>query len=214
MSKKKVAKKAEPEEDFDKYDYTYIKDKYDPKKMSCTLGTFNDIKAAFAFIDDNHNGEIDPAELKDELDKCKKEIKKQFPDFDVDSVIDMIMEQVDANGDGKIQFNEFFEIMEKEPVMDLTKRENCDKLYDEFTNKGEKPLDKKTLEKVSKELMFDDDPEMIEKMIFYADLDEDGEVNPDEFYQILNPDPEKIMEKAKQWRDDHKEAEAPKKKKK
>lgn len=190
------------DKEFDRYDTSYLKDiKYNTKEI--TVGTYNDIKKAFAFLDLDHSGKVDTQELRKALDDVRDEIKEVYPDFDPEEAIGMILDQVDANGDGKIDLKEFMNVMVQEPINDLTKRENTDRLYAEFAPNGK--LDKAALQKVSKDIVVNDDKEMIEKMMFYADTNDDGIVDEDEFYNILNPDPEEIMKRAKLWRDAHSE---------
>ena len=187
MSRK--AKKVEKvEEDVkDRYDSTYLKN---VKHEGMDEITYNDIKSAFAFVDQDKSGTLEISELKKELKACKEEVSKMYPDLNVDEVIDMIVTRCDANGDGHISFAEMIDVFKSEVIYDLTKKENTDKIYEEFAGPGKK-IDKKCLEKVAKEL--GEKPEDVERMMFYADVDEDKVVDEDEFYNFLNMSEEDLL---------------------
>lgn len=173
-------------------DIKNYKSKMNPKE-------YDDIKVAFSYLDKDSSKKISRDELENELSKVKDEIKEQFPEFDVDTIVDMILEKADENGDNQIDLNEFYNIMSQEPINDLKIRKNCDKVYKQFTRDGD--LNAKNLKTIAKELKIDDDDEMIEKMIFYADTDGDKKISEDEFYYILNPKEGQIEEMAIEWRD-------------
>ena len=200
----------EDENDWENIDYLP-----DPKEFKDVLtpAELRDIKLAFSYLDKDNSKTITADELKEELKKVKKEIKEKFPDFNPDDILDMVMKKIDTNGDGKITFNEFIVFWIENPIFDLSSRENCDKLYKEFTRDGKDKLNQKTLDNISKELMFDDDSDTIKKMIFYGDADQNKEIDEDEFYNILNPEEEYIQEKAIEWRDLNAPKEEKKKKK-
>lgn len=203
--------KPKREEENDWEDTEYLGDvKYNKKYISPI--DYDDMKKAFSYLDKDNSKKISIDELKEELDKIKDEVKKEFPEFDYDEICKMIIEQADENGDKEIDFEEFINIMVKEPIMDIKTRENCNKIYKEFTRDG--PLNKKTLTKIAKELEDNQDDEGIERMIFYADGDKDKEISEEEFYYILNPKEGQLEEMAIQWRDKDKETESKTKKKK
>mgnify|MGYP003940734605 FL=1 len=101
----------------------------------------------------------------------KEEIKKMIADIDTD-------------GSGTIDFNEFLEMMtakmsERDPMEEIIK---AFRLFDDDeTGK----ISFKNLKRVAKELgenMTDDE---IQEMIDEADRDGDGEVNEEEFFRIM-----------------------------
>ncbi|MCQ2817914.1 MAG: EF-hand domain-containing protein [archaeon] len=180
----------------DPFDTDYLKDvKFNPKVMS--NGEYMDCKKAFAYLDKDKSRKISTKELKQELNKLEKEIKEEFPEFDSSEIIDIILEQCDENKDGEIDLQEFISIMQAEPINDMTKRENTDKVYKEFIRHGD--LTAKNLSKIAEGL--GDSGTDVERMIFFADTNDDGIVDEDEFYYILNPDKEKLKERAKLWKE-------------
>ena len=175
----------------------YLEDiEYDTKNL--TRGAYNDIKKAFAFLDKDQSQKLSKDELVKAVEDAKKEIKEEFPEFDIDEVVKTIMDQVDENGDGEIDLKEFVNIMAAPPINDITKKENCNKIYKEFTNGGK--LDEERLMEIAKEMGEEPDEEHIKRMMVFADADGDGEINEEEFYNILNPPTEEyLQERAEKW---------------
>lgn len=175
----------------------YLKDvKYDPKVI--TAGTYVDIKRAFASLDTDKSGKLSPKELQDAINAVAEEIKEEYPEFNIDEVVQMIMEQVDENGDGEIDLKEFVNIMAAEPINDITNRKNCDKIYKEFSKGGE--INEERLKEIAEEMGEHPKDEDIKRMMVFADADGDGVVNEEEFYNILNPPEESYLdERAKVW---------------
>ncbi len=203
--------KSDIKENFE--DISYLPDiEYFKKKL--TAGEYRDLKIAFSYLDKDNSKTIKIDELQYELDKCRDLIKEQFPNVDVDTICDRIMERADMNKDEKIDLKEFMTIMTESPIEDLRTRENCNDLYRQFTEDGKYDLNKKQLSKISKELVINDDDDIIEKMIFYADQNTDKKISEAEFYYILNPEEGQIDEMAIKWRDLHKDEEEPSKGKK
>ena len=201
---KPTEKKNDVKENFE--DTDYLPDiEYFKKKL--TAGEYRDLKIAFSYLDRDNSKTIKIDELQYELDKCRDVIKEQFPDVDIDNVCDRIMDRADKNKDEKIDLKEFMTIMTEKPITDLRTRANCNDLYKEFTENGKYDLNKKQLNKISKELIINDDDKTIEKMIFYADENADKKISEAEFYYILNPEEGQIEEMAIKWRDQNKDEE-------
>ena len=175
----------------------YLDDvKYDPKTI--TAGTYVDIKKAFASLDTDKSGKLSPKELQDAINAVAEEIKEEYPEFNIDEVVQMIMEQVDENGDGEIDLKEFVNIMAAEPINDITNRKNCDKIYKEFAKDGE--INEDRLKEIAEEMGEHPKDEDIKRMMVFADADGDGIVNEEEFYNILNPPEEDYLDKrAEVW---------------
>ncbi|MCQ2820336.1 MAG: EF-hand domain-containing protein [archaeon] len=173
----------------------YLKDvKYDPKIL--TRGTYEDIKKAFAFLDKDKSSKLSPGELRTELLKMKDDLEKEG--LNIEEVIDMIFDQVDDNGDGEIDLGEFVKILQGEPINDLTIKENCYKVYREFTRGG--LLDKDALREIAEQLGDEKvTDEELERMIYFADADGDGLVTGEEFYYILNPTEGALKDRAYRW---------------
>ena len=67
------------------------------------LTSMDKLKAAFRMFDRDNSGMITPNEIRDVL-ACDSNLPQ--------SVIDAIIKQVDANGDGEISMEEFIELMQ------------------------------------------------------------------------------------------------------
>lgn len=176
----------------------YLRDvKYDPKVIS--TGTYQDIKKAFAYLDKDKSKTISMKEFREELDKIKKELADEG--LEVDDVLEMILDQVDSNGDNEVDLQEFVNMMSLAPINDLSLKENTVRIYKEFT-RGEKSLDRNTLAKVAESLGENPSEEDLDRMMFFADKDQDGIIDEEEFFNILNSDHEKLTQRAGEWKEE------------
>ncbi len=146
-----------------------------------------DLKAVFGTFDKNGNGEISPTELEDIL-------KIFASSFDLsESFLHQIVEDLDADNNGKIEFNDFLELMSS--LAPSTRRdsnedqelkyafEKIDADGSGFITMGElKDLLVKTNQ-------FLDDFE-IEDIINHFDVDKDGKLDYAEFKHMVSFSPE------------------------
>jgi Ca2+-binding EF-hand superfamily protein len=101
----------------------------------------------------------------------KEEIKKMISDIDKD-------------GNGTIDFNEFLDMMTAK-MSDKDTREDIQKVFNLFDDDQTGKISLRNLKRVAKELGETmSDAELLE-MIERADTDTDGEISPDEFYAIM-----------------------------
>jgi len=154
-----------------------------PKKTSKTADRFGlseeeieEIREAFNLFDTDGSGTIDPKELKAAMQSLGFEAKNQ-------TIYQMIAD-IDKDGDGTIDFEEFVGMMTAK-MSDKDSREGIQKVFNLFDDDSTGKISLRNLKRVAKELGETmTDAELLE-MIERADLDGDGEINPDEFYAIM-----------------------------
>ena len=153
---------------------------FDPKnyeKNGLTEDEVLEIKEAFDLFDSDHSGTIDTEELKQALSNLGIDAKNQ--------TLQNMMNDIDRNQSGTIDFDEFIEMMTAK-MSDKDTPEDLRKVFDLFI--GDDTADKielRHLKRVAKELgenMTDDE---LNEMIVRADTDKDGKVSFEEFYAIM-----------------------------
>ncbi|KAG4107382.1 EF-hand protein [Neocallimastix lanati (nom. inval.)] len=135
-----------------------------------------EIKEAFELFDTDKDSALDYHELKVAMRALGFEVKK--------SEVLKILREHDKNGKGLIEYDDFYKIMverilERDPMEEMKK---AFKLFDE-DNTGKISL--KNLKKVAKEIGENLDDEELQGMIDEFDLDQDGEINEQEFFSIM-----------------------------
>ena len=136
-----------------------------------------EIKEAFDLFDSDHSGTIDTEELKQALSNLGIDARNQ--------TLQNMMNDIDKNQSGTIDFDEFIEMMTAK-MSDKDTPEDLRKVFDLFI--GDDTADKielRHLKRVAKELgenMTDDE---LNEMIVRADTDKDGKVSFEEFYAIM-----------------------------
>ena len=138
---------------------------FDPKnyeKNGLTEDEVLEIKEAFDLFDSDHSGTIDTEELKQALSNLGIDAKNQ--------TLQNMMNDIDKNQSGTIDFDEFIEMMTAK-MTDKDTPEDLRKVFDLFI--GDDTADK---------IMTDDE---LNEMIVRADTDKDGKVSFEEFYAIM-----------------------------
>ena len=141
-----------------------------------TSSEIEEIREAFNLFDTDGSGTIDPKELKEAMKTLGFEAKNQ-------SIYQMISD-IDKDGSGSIDFEEFLDMMTAK-ISDTDSKEDIRKVFNLFDDDNTGKISLKNLKRVAKELgenMTDD--ELVE-MIQRADKDKDGEINFEEFYDIM-----------------------------
>ena len=101
----------------------------------------------------------------------KEEIRKMIAD-------------IDADGSGTIDFQEFLEMMTAKMSQKDSKEEIL-KAFKLFDDDESGKITFRNLKRVAKELGENMSDEELQEMIDEADADGDGEINPDEFLRIM-----------------------------
>ena len=96
------------------------------------------------------------------------------------------MTDLDKDGSGKIDFEEFIDMMTAK-MSDRDTREDLQKVFRLFLGDDDKAdkIELKHLKRVARELNENMSEEELEEMIKRADLNADGKVDFEEFYNIM-----------------------------
>ncbi len=135
-----------------------------------------EIKEAFDLFDTDGGGTIDPKELKAAMTSLGFEAKNQ-------TIYQMIAD-LDADGSGAIDFDEFLELMTAR-ISDKDNREDIEKVFKLFDDEKTGFISIKNLRRVAKELGETMDDNELTEMIERADSDNDGLVTFEDFYNIM-----------------------------
>jgi len=148
------------------------------EKNGLTEDEVLEIKEAFDLFDGDKSGEIDTDELKAALKNLGIDAKNQ--------TLANMMTDLDKDGSGKIDFEEFIDMMTAK-MSDRDTREDLQKVFRLFLGDDDKAdkIELKHLKRVARELNENMSEEELEEMIKRADLNADGEVDFDEFYNIM-----------------------------
>ena len=135
-----------------------------------------EIKEAFDLFDTDKTGTIDYHELKVAMRALGFDVKKQE--------VLQLMKEYDRENSGQIEYHDFLEIMtqkisERDPVEEILK---AFKLFDE-DNSGKISL--RNLRRVARELGENLSDDELQAMIDEFDKDGDGEINEQEFLNIM-----------------------------
>eukprot|EP00743_Colponemidia_sp_Colp-15_P004352 GILK01004694.1.p1 GENE.GILK01004694.1~~GILK01004694.1.p1 ORF type:complete len:170 (-),score=41.35 GILK01004694.1:139-648(-) len=135
-----------------------------------------EIKEAFDLFDTDKTGKIDYHELKVAMRALGFDVKKA-------NVLEL-MKEYDRESTGSIQFTDFMDIMtqkisERDPTEEILK---AFKLFDD-DNSGRISL--KNLRRVARELGENLSDDELQAMIDEFDKDQDGEINEEEFLNIM-----------------------------
>mmetsp|Transcript_29296 Transcript_29296/g.32542 ORF Transcript_29296/g.32542 Transcript_29296/m.32542 type:complete len:151 (+) Transcript_29296:91-543(+) len=135
-----------------------------------------ELKEAFALFDQDGNGMIS----KEELGKVMKSLGQEPTSEQLDQMIN----EVDKDNSGTIEFDEFLQLMAKQ----MTKGDLQDELreaFKAFDQNGDGKISKAELKKVMEGLGENLSDQDISDMIDEADHDGDGEINYEEFVAMM-----------------------------
>ena len=149
----------------------------DPSLKGKTTSEIYEIKEAFNLFDTDKSGTIDVQEFKDALNNLGLD--------DNNGAFIQLLDNVDANKSGKVDFDEFVNLLTVHGS-DLTTKEDLERVFTYFLgdDKGDK-IDINHLRDVCELLGEKLSDEELEEMIFRADVDKDGKVSFDEYYNIM-----------------------------
>jgi centrin-1 len=148
------------------------------EKNGLTEDEVLEIKEAFDLFDSDKSGEIDTEELKQALKNLGIDAKNQ--------TLQNMMADLDKDNSGKIDFDEFIDMMTAK-MSDRDTREDLQKVFKLFLGDDDKAdrISLKHLKRVARELNENMSDDELNEMITRADLDRDGYVDFNEFYQIM-----------------------------
>ena len=136
-----------------------------------------EIREAFNLFDTDGNGTIDSKELKEAMQSLGFEAKNQ--------TIYQIIADIDKDGTGDIDFEEFLDLMTA-GISSTDSKEDVQKVFNLFDDDKTGYISLQNLKRVSKDLGETmSDAELLE-MIERADADQDGQISFEEFYAIMS----------------------------
>ena len=163
----------------------------DPSLKGKTTSEVYEIKEAFNLFDTDKSGTIDVQEFKDALNNLGLDdnngafVLNNLGLDDNNGAFVQLLDNIDANKSGKVDFDEFVNLLTVHGS-DLTTKEDLERVYTYFLgdDKGDK-IDINHLRDVCELLGEKLSDEELEEMIFRADTDKDGKVSFDEYYNIM-----------------------------
>ncbi|ORX75869.1 EF-hand protein [Anaeromyces robustus] len=135
-----------------------------------------EIKEAFELFDTDKDSALDYHELKVAMRALGFEVKK--------SEVLKILREHDKNGKGLIEYDDFYKIM-VERILERDPMEEMKKAFHLFDEDNTGKISLKNLKKIAKEIGENLDDEELQAMIDEFDLDQDGEINEQEFFSIM-----------------------------
>jgi len=149
----------------------------DPTLKGKTSTEVSEIKEAFNLFDTDRSGTIDVQEFKDALNNLGLD--------DNNGAFVQLLDNIDANKSGKVDFDEFVNLLTVHGS-DLTTKEDLERVFSYFLgdDKGDK-IDINHLRDVCELLGEKLTDEELEEMINRADVNGDGKVSFEEYYNIM-----------------------------
>ena len=146
------------------------------RRPGLTDDEIEELRQAFDLFDTDGSGTIDPKELRVAMQSLGFETKNQ--------TIYQMIQDIDKDGDGDVNFDEFLEMMTSRLAGSDTK-EDIQKIFELFDDDMTGYISLQNLKRVAIELGENmDDAELLE-MIERADMDKDGQISSEEFYTIM-----------------------------
>jgi len=152
---------------------------FNPKQYErpgLTEDEIEEIKEAFDLFDTDGSGTIDPRELKTAMQSLGFEAKNQ--------TIYQMVSDLDKDGSGAIDFDEFLDMMTAR-MSDKDTKEDINKVFRLFDDDKTGLISIKNLRRVARELGETMTDEELMEMIERADSDGDGQVTAEDFYNIM-----------------------------
>merc|ERR1712008_531753 len=153
--------------------------RFDAEKFArpgLSVDEVEEMKEAFDLFDNDGSGAISVNELTSAMKSLGFDVKH--------AVVFNMVEDLDADGSGEIEFSEFFEVMCAK-LSDKNTKEEIDRVFKLFDKDRNGTLEADDLGRVCKELGEDMSEEDIREVIQRADLNGDGVVDLDDFYNVI-----------------------------
>eukprot|EP00842_Homolaphlyctis_polyrhiza_P004611 jgi/Hompol1/5150/HPOL_001896-RA len=152
------------------------KTKRRPARPELTDEQKQEIKEAFELFDTDKDGALDFHELKVAMRALGFDVKK--------AEVLKILRDYDKEGHGLIEFEDFSKVM-TERILDRDPLEEIRKAFQLFDDDNTGKISLRNLRRVAKEIGENLDDEELQAMIDEFDLDQDGEINEQEFISIM-----------------------------
>lgn len=144
--------------------------------ISVPLEEVKDIKLAFDIFDGDGSGTIDPQQLKESFISLGFAGQNKF--------VYQILAELDEDQSGGIGFPEFLRLATAK-LSDKDSRAEINKVFASFDLHKLGKITVMELKRVAQDLGEDMTEQQLEKMFAKADLDDDGFVTSDDFYNIM-----------------------------
>jgi centrin-1 len=168
MSKKGGAKgKQAPSNVFDAKKY---------ERPGLSADEVEEIKEAFDLFDTDQSGAISVSELTSAMKSLGFDVKH--------AVVFQMIAELDADGSGEIEFEEFLDMMTAR-ISDKNSREDIERVFKLFDSDRTGEVSLENMKRVAKELGEDISPQELQEIVQRADLDGDGALTLDDFYQVM-----------------------------
>ena len=135
-----------------------------------------EIKEAFDIFDVDRSGAISVQELLNAMRSLGFDTKNP-------AIFQMIAD-MDEDGNGEIEFEEFLDMMTAR-ISDRNTKEDLERVFKLFDDKRTGEISVENLRRVAKELGEDIPEEELREIILRADLDGDGKLTFDDFYAVI-----------------------------
>merc|ERR1712099_121037 len=135
-----------------------------------------EIKEAFDLFDNDNSGAISVNELTSAMQSLGFDVKH--------AVVYNMVADLDSDGSGEIEFGEFLDVMCAK-ITDKNTMEEIDRVFKLFDKDRNGTLEADDLSRVCKELGEEMSEEDVREVIQRADLDGDGVVGLQDFYNVL-----------------------------
>ncbi|KAJ2146345.1 Calmodulin [Coemansia sp. RSA 678] len=136
-----------------------------------------ELRDAFAIFDKNNDGMIS----KEELGVLMRSLSHNPTDEEISKMIN----EIDENGDGKIDFSEFIAMMARQPMSADGHEDEIMEAFRVFDKNGDGVISAQELRHVMTSLGEKLTDAEIEEMIREADVDGDGQINYEEFAKMM-----------------------------
>ncbi|OSX80716.1 hypothetical protein BU14_0033s0060 [Porphyra umbilicalis] len=145
--------------------------------LDLTEETIKEFREAFALFDKDGDGSITASEL--------GVVMKGMGQNPTDTELQQMINEVDADGNGKIDFAEFVTLMARK-MNNTDKDSEIFEAFKVFDKDGSGKIDATELRNIMMSLGENLSDEEVNQMIKEADLNGDGEIDFDEFMRMLS----------------------------
>merc|ERR1711935_1180832 len=153
--------------------------RFDAEKFArpgLSVDEVEEMKEAFDLFDNDGSGAISVNELTSAMKSLGFDVKH--------AVVFNMVEDLDADGSGEIEFEEFLDVMCAK-LSDKNTKEEIDRVFKLFDKDRNGTLEADDLSRVCKELGEDMSEEDVRECIQRCDLNGDGVVDLDDFYNVI-----------------------------
>merc|ERR1712084_153990 len=135
-----------------------------------------EIKEAFDLFDNDGSGAISVNELTSAMQSLGFDVKQ--------AVVYNMVADLDSDGSGEIEFGEFLDVMTAK-LSEKNTREEIDRVFNLFDKDRSNELSVEEFMKICKEVGQDADEADVRELVKRCDLDGDGTVTKEDFYNVI-----------------------------